>query len=65
MTSELLQAEDLFGIVLNYHHDKYEVLYKTAAWMQFGLLLQLLGRLRVSQSDVIFQASETGPVTEG
>ncbi|CAE7212679.1 unnamed protein product [Symbiodinium natans] len=23
------QAEDLFGIALNYHHDKYEVLYKT------------------------------------
>ncbi|OLQ02897.1 hypothetical protein AK812_SmicGene14200 [Symbiodinium microadriaticum] len=24
------QAEDLFSINLNYHHDKYEVLYKTA-----------------------------------
>jgi len=29
------QAEDLFGIVLNYHHDKYEVLYKTADALAF------------------------------
>ncbi|CAE7037279.1 unnamed protein product [Symbiodinium natans] len=29
------QAEDLFSINLNYHHDKYEVLYKTADALQF------------------------------
>ncbi|CAE7511393.1 unnamed protein product [Symbiodinium sp. KB8] len=29
------QAEDLFGIVLNYHHDKYEVLYKTVDALAF------------------------------
>ena len=28
-TRLLCQAEDLFSINLNYHHDKYEVLYKT------------------------------------
>ena len=27
--ASVLQAEGLFGITLNYHHDKYEVLYKT------------------------------------
>ena len=29
------QAEDLFSISLNYHHDKYEVLYKTADALEF------------------------------
>ena len=28
------EAEDLFGIALNYHHDKYEVLYKTDPWLK-------------------------------
>ena len=27
--ASMLQAEGLFSITLNYHHDKYEVLYKT------------------------------------
>ncbi|CAE7254144.1 unnamed protein product [Symbiodinium pilosum] len=33
--ASLEQAEDLFSINLNYHHDKYEVLYKTADAIQF------------------------------
>ena len=33
--ASLEQAEDLFSINLNYHHDKYEVLYKTADAVEF------------------------------